>query len=211
MDGLDLLKTQWKKQEANLPKLSYDDIYKMIWKRSSSIVKWIFIISILEFIIGSGLSLFIMRHDYWEKVAAMHLTTFTIINHIINLVAVVFFIYKFYANYRRISTTTNTKNLMQNILKARKSVKYYINYMLIHSSIIFICASYFAAYYQLKAARIKNPNIHEFDALDWLKFSGIIFLVLVVFILSFWLFYRLIYGILLKRLQRNYKELKKLE
>ncbi|WP_417886235.1 hypothetical protein [Zunongwangia sp.] len=211
MDGLELLKKQWKKQEAELPKLSYEDIYKMIWKRSSSIVKWIFVISILEFVIGSGLSLFVMGQDYWEKVAAIHLTNFTIINHIINIIAVVFFIYKFYSNYRRISTTTDTKRLMNNILKARKSVKYYINYMLIHSGIILVCYSYFSAYYHLQAARINNPKIHEFDTLDWLKFTGIILLVLTVFIVAFWLFYRLIYGILLKRLNKNYKELKNLE
>ena len=50
MDELDLLKKDWKKQEGNYPKLSYDEIYKMIWKKSSSIVKWIFVISIIEFL-----------------------------------------------------------------------------------------------------------------------------------------------------------------
>ena len=34
MDELDLLKKDWKKQEANLPKMSYDDIYNMIHKKS---------------------------------------------------------------------------------------------------------------------------------------------------------------------------------
>ena len=30
MDELELLKKDWQKQEETLPKLSYDDIYKMI-------------------------------------------------------------------------------------------------------------------------------------------------------------------------------------
>ncbi len=49
MDELDLLKKDWNKGDSKYPKLSYNEIYKMILKKSSSIVKWIFIISLLEF------------------------------------------------------------------------------------------------------------------------------------------------------------------
>ena len=48
MDELELLKKDWQKKDANIPQLSYNDIYEMIWKKSSSIVKWILIISILD-------------------------------------------------------------------------------------------------------------------------------------------------------------------
>ena len=48
MEGLDLLKKEWNK-ESNFPKITESEIYKMIHKKSSSIVKWIFIISILLF------------------------------------------------------------------------------------------------------------------------------------------------------------------
>ena len=41
LDELELLKKDWQKREANLPKLSYEEIYPMIKKKSSSIVKWI--------------------------------------------------------------------------------------------------------------------------------------------------------------------------
>ena len=44
MDELELLKKDWQKENMTFPKLSYNDIYKMIIKKSSSIVKWIFII-----------------------------------------------------------------------------------------------------------------------------------------------------------------------
>ena len=53
MDELDLLKRDWKRQEASLPKISYDDIYKMIHKKSSSIVKWILIIASAGVAIGA--------------------------------------------------------------------------------------------------------------------------------------------------------------
>ena len=48
MDDLDLLKQKWQSVEQELPKLSYTDIHQMLLKKSSSIVKWIFLISIAE-------------------------------------------------------------------------------------------------------------------------------------------------------------------
>ena len=49
MDELELLKKDWQQREQELPRLSYDDIHRMIWKKSSSLVRWIFYISIIEF------------------------------------------------------------------------------------------------------------------------------------------------------------------
>ena len=56
-DELDLLKKDWQKREQELPKLSYSDIYKMLLKKSSSIVKWIFYISIVEIVLWTVLAL----------------------------------------------------------------------------------------------------------------------------------------------------------
>ena len=50
MDELELLKKDWQKKEGQLPHLSFEEIYKMLRKKSSSIVRWIFYISIAEFI-----------------------------------------------------------------------------------------------------------------------------------------------------------------
>jgi len=35
MDELELLKKDWQNKEEHLPKLSYEEIYTMIWKKSS--------------------------------------------------------------------------------------------------------------------------------------------------------------------------------
>ncbi len=43
MDELDLLKKHWKKDETSFEQVSEKQIYKMIHKSSSSIVKWIFL------------------------------------------------------------------------------------------------------------------------------------------------------------------------
>ena len=67
MDELELLKNDWQKDNANYPKLTYDEIYKMLLKKSSSIVKWIFIISILEFIFWALISYMLKDADYNKK------------------------------------------------------------------------------------------------------------------------------------------------
>ena len=58
MEELDLLKKDWKKQEVHQPKLSYDDIDKMMVKKSSSLVKWVFYVSLLE--LGFGIAIVIL-------------------------------------------------------------------------------------------------------------------------------------------------------
>jgi hypothetical protein len=46
MKELDLLKKDWKKSTVSFEQISELELYKMIHKKSSSIVKWILIISI---------------------------------------------------------------------------------------------------------------------------------------------------------------------
>ena len=53
MDELELLKKDWETSSKNYREFNKEELYKIISKRSSSIVKWIFIISILEFGIWS--------------------------------------------------------------------------------------------------------------------------------------------------------------
>ena len=65
-DELELLKKDWQKKEFDVPKLSYDEIHKMIWKKSSSIVRWILIISILEFTVPHLLYLLPSMRDGME-------------------------------------------------------------------------------------------------------------------------------------------------
>ena len=128
MDELDLLKKDWKKQESSYPKLSYNEIYKMIHKKSSSIVKWIFIICIAEFLFWGIINLMLPEgfFDIYEK---FHLKTFLTVSYVIHYIVVVGFIYIFYKNYKTIYVIDNTNLLMRKILKTRKIVNYYVYYI----------------------------------------------------------------------------------
>lgn len=211
MDELELLKSDWKKQEGNYPRLSYDQIYKMLWKKSSSIVKWIFVISILEFLFWAVMTLFLADNEYWREMERIHLKEFTIVSYIISYGITFFFIYRFYRNYKKISATDNVSELMANILNTRKTVRYYIAYVLITTGITALVYTYFTFYYHALNTTVEEVSKYTFTTTQWVIFIALLLVFLAIFLGLIWVFYRLLYGILLKRLHKNYKELKKLD
>lgn len=205
MEELDLLKKDWKRNENSFEQLSESSIYKMIHKKSSSIVKLILIISILEVIFWTLINVFYDSDSYLRKNHGENLIGYFQFLTIFNYVVVAFFIYLFYRNYIRISIITSTKQLMKDILKTRKTVQYYVWYQLIMMSISMIIG--FAIAFNI------NPEVHKLLENQKAFIFAIILccFALILFIVIFWLFYKLVYGILLRRLLNNYKELKKID
>ena len=200
MDQLELLKKDWKKQEADLPTLSYDELSKIIHKKSSSIVKWIFIISLLEFLIPHVIYLFMDNDKITSELKTLELQNFSLIINILFYAIVLVFIYLFYKNYKSISANSNPKVLMQNIIRTRKTVKYYIWFSL---SMIPVIGGIFL-YKSLNSAQfLENIPDDTNMTIVWL----IAVLLICFLVVVFWLIYRVIYGILLNRLKANYNEL----
>jgi hypothetical protein len=216
MDELELLKKDWQKKEEQLPKLSYSEIYTMIWKKSSSIVKWIFYISIAElvfWIILNAAPFFI--DSYKEKLGDLDdgfTQNFMIISTIFTFGIIFIFIYFLYKAYRGITVVDNVKSLMESILKTRKIVQYYVGYNLIMAILVTTYSIYHVLTQDEKAMQLLEgirDDGSEFKF--WIiivLISGLAVMVMVGFI---WLFYKLIYGFLLRKLNRNYKELKRME
>ena len=212
MDELELLKKDWQKKEGELPHLSFEEIYKMLRKKSSSIVRWIFYISIAEFIFWIAINR-IPLGDEGDKIPdGAFSNTLLLSLEIIGYAILAYFIYLFYKNYKNISVTDSAKDLMKNIITTRKTVMRYvwINLALFAISVllVFIQVVFF------------NPNFSEISEQVSDTSSPLLMWVLIFLALLFtiavtggilWLFYRILYGILLKRLNLNYKELKELE
>ncbi|TYP99365.1 hypothetical protein C7447_102687 [Tenacibaculum adriaticum] len=200
MDVLDKYKKAWDNQPEDSQKVSKDDIYKMAHSRSSSIVKWIFIIGLLEFVIFQCSYFFYDTEKGYEMYKKMNLENFYIVTQIIGYAILLFFLLKFYKNYKSISTIDNTKNLMSKIIKTRKTVKHYV----------FFNLSYLFLVLTVVTVAMTNNEIEEIP--EEKKIYIIIGLIVfgLILILLFWLFYQLLYGILLRKLNKNYKELAKL-
>ena len=212
MDELDILKKDWKKRNTKFPKLSYDEIYKMILKKSSSIVKWIFIISLLEFAFWIGIGLILKGTSISGKMENLDMDHILIPLSIISYIILIYFFYLFYKNYRNISATDNSKTLMENILKTRRTVKHYVMFNLAS----LVVGTFLGANYVLKHDTNVIDKLQQASASgEIFKFYAAIIIVAVLILASaialLLLFYWLIYGLLLKHLNRNYKELKKLE
>jgi hypothetical protein len=212
MDELELLKKDWQKEGSDYPKLTYNEIYKMILQKSSSIVKWIFIISILEFAFWLLMSIGLKASGYSKDFEGLHSNTGFIILTVISYAILAYFFYKFYLNYKTINTTDNAKKLMENILKTRRTVKHYVGFNL---AVLVAGVAYMMPYAinhdenTRTLVETAKANGEIFKYYLGVAIVTIIALVVAVAILLF--FYWLIYGLLLRSLNRNYKELKKLE
>lgn len=208
MDELELLKKDWKNQEHGLPKLSYAEIYEIILKKSSSIVRWIFIISIIEFLLWTSLDVIFRLYGLTEE---EDMGSFSLITSIISYCILIYFITRFYLNYKKIRATDSTKVLMENIIKTRRTVKQYI-WVNIGFFILVMFAT--IGYMFFFTDQVQNESVGmqmlEEKGLLWLVMV-IIILVISVFVGFLILFYRIVYGILTRRLKKNYKELEKLE
>lgn len=200
MKELDLLKKDWQKNEGSFEQLSEKDIYAMIHKKSSSIVKWILIVSILEFVILNGIGL-LLPDDSTNLSAKenLYLNILTFFSYGITI----YFVFLFFKNYKAISIISSTKELAESILKTRKTVKYYIGYNISYIVIIIISFVVYTICTDVKAQN--NFSNHVIFTIIVITFISIIMIAII------WGFYQVLYGFLLKKLQRNYEELQKID
>ncbi len=212
MDELDILKQNWKKSSVNFPKFSEQDIYAMLHKKSSSIVKWILIISILEFVFWLALSFLMKDSRSTQQLDNLHVDYITIPMTVLGYFIIIFFFCKFYINYRKITTTDNVRALMDSILNTRKTVN---NYIIANIAFIILsCIVIFTVYFQKDPVLLDTLSKYEASGdstMFYLIYIAAAMVFMAIFILVIWLFYKLIYGLLLRRLRRNYEELKKID
>jgi len=202
MENLDSLKDLWKNQEESRIKFTQDDIHNMVQKKSSSIVKWILIISLLEFSLPNLIFLFTDFDATREFYQQYKLTNAMMMYSVLHILIIVVFIYVFYKNYRNISAGSTVKILLSDILKTRRTVKYYIYYNLTMMGIIGLHIFY-SVFNSMQFQDKLTPDTSML--LIWIV--SIVFLCLALLI--FWLFYRVLYGFFLKKLKRNYAALSK--
>ncbi|WP_394749743.1 hypothetical protein [Spongiimicrobium salis] len=217
MDELELLKKDWQKKEEQLPKLSYDEIYQMTWQKSSTIVKKIFYISIVELLFWIILNTIpFFSQSYKDKFGQLKSESgemlFIVLSSSLTYIVLSIFIYYLYKSYKAISVVDNVKSLMESILRTRKIIRYYVGYNLVMAFIIALVTFYMLITQDEKVIAMLGTLEGDMSSFKMWLFIGLFALLGVVIMLAFiWGFYRLIYGILLKKLKRNYNELKRLE
>jgi len=204
MEELKKYKDVWKKQEHVDRQINASTITKMIHRKSSSIVKWIFYISLMEFSVFILLDIFSKKD--WVKIKETNMYYYTLISFVLFYSVILFFIYLFYKNYKSISVTNDTRSLLKSILKTRQSVRYYI----ITNIVMLAVGTLIAAYILFKDAGF-TEMIEELSERTGYNGNLIVWSVTIIIILVavgiLLLIYQLLYGILLRKLNANYKEL----
>ncbi len=200
MDQLEKLKGVWQDQKDSAIQFTKSDIFSMIQKKSSSVVKWILIISIIEFLLPNLILLF-SDNTASKKLYTTYGLNGIMLNYtILYVIIIIGFIYYFYKNYKNISADNSVKELLHSIILTRKTVKYYINTNLTLAAIIGL-----HVFYKVFNSTIFIDKLPENTNMLTIWVTAIILFAFVL--LLFWGAYKIIYGFFLRKLNKNYKEL----
>lgn len=150
--------------------------------------------------------------DYKKIYQDFNLMNFLNYYYILHYVVVALFLMLFYKNYMSVSALDNTKKLMSNILRVRKTVKYYVYYNLGGFVIVTVIVNSVMFKNQEMLAKTLNPQQLNVDINTLISVTFITQVItILIMLLILWLFYKVTYGSLLKKLNKNYTELQNLE
>lgn len=201
MDGLDLLKQHWNK-ENNFPKVDKAEIKAMLHRSSSSLVKWIFYISVIELALGIVLSFVVTtEQDSYSAVFEVVYTCFNVAFYVV----ILYFMYNFFSSYRSIKNTTNTKLLLETILKTRKYVNDYIKFNIYCIIFQFTLVSVEKIVHELPGKQLGEAILFTLFMAAFISLFCWLFLLVVRF------YYKLLYRRLVRKLDNNYEELVKID
>ncbi|GAA4243813.1 MULTISPECIES: hypothetical protein [Winogradskyella] len=209
MDELELLKKDWKRSDNQYKSFSDNDIYKMSHKKSSTIVKTLFYISVAELVFWVLINFlpYVLSEKMKAHLEEMSHSWIYVSLNIISYLVIILFVYLLWRAHKAISVTDNAKKLMESILKTRKIIKYYVLYNLSIALISIPISLYFSINEHPEISeQLSNASTEKLVIMSLVAIG-----ITIAFLGLVWLFYKLIYGILIRRLNRNYQELKKLE
>lgn len=215
---LDDLKSSWQQQAAP-QRYNEQDIEIMLSKSSGNYVKYILWICIAEFAIILGANIYYSfagetsdgLKQMFHRLGIRHTESFALsirklytALQITSLVMSAVFAVIFYRNYRKINVEENLKKFILQIIRFRKSVNFFIlaNIGLV---VLFTLALGYFTFSVLARQDItwSHPTVRSL-----LIMYGIL---LLLSVLLMWVYYRIVYGMLLRRLGRNLEQLKKIE
>lgn len=215
---IDSLKKTWQDQSISDGYDQYD-IEVMLNKKSRNYVRYILWISIAEFIVF-GLINFIalfstnFHTDFTNILNKLQIKNQTQVEFsldriynwmkILSLLITGIFVIVFYRNYKKIDVESNLRKFITHIISFKKTVNLFI------FSNIFLLVLFIGSMISLLTITIRQQNIHVDNPTFWSLIFAVCLSLLISIVLIL-LYYKLAYGILLKRLSRNLKQLEKIE
>ncbi|WP_027383774.1 hypothetical protein [Epilithonimonas caeni] len=215
---IDSLKKTWQDQTIS-DGYDQDEIEVMLNRKSRNYVKYILWISIAEFVIF-GLINFIalfsadFHTDFTNILNKLQIKNQSQVEFsldriynwmkIVSLLITGIFVIIFYRNYKKITIESDLKKFITHILDFKKAVNLFI-----FSNIILLLL-FIGSFTSFIIFTIRQQNIKIDNPTFWGLVTGVIFSLLICIIIIL-LYYRIAYGIILKRLSWNLKQLEKID
>lgn len=215
---IDNFKKTWQEQEVQ-PKYNSTEIEAMLNKSSRNYVKYILWISIAEFLVILCMNIYYTflgddSNSFIKILGRLGIqnsadlkTNFDqlyFILKIISLIMTAFFVVSFYQNYRRINIELNLKKLILQIIRFKKTVNLFI------LANIFLLIIFTLVLTVFTFSVLSEQNIH-LNHPTLIGFMVGLVVMTVISVLLIWVYYRVVYGIILKRLSKNLGELQKID
>ncbi|WP_445432605.1 beta-carotene 15,15'-monooxygenase [Chryseobacterium indoltheticum] len=215
---LDSFKKTWQEQPVK-PKYDNNEILKMLNKKSRNYMKYIFWISVIEFLFFSVLGVFYLIQSnesdsflsilekmgvHKDSQLVAKLDNIYLIVKILSLVVTGFFVLKFYQNYRKIKIEEDLKLFIIRIITFKKTVNAFI---LTNIGLLLVLMSAFIGF-TFYIINIQNIEVSNSTLIGFLV--GII-IGTILCVSLIWVYYRLVYGIIMSRLDKNLNQLKEIE
>ena len=215
---IDSLKKTWQDQTIS-DGYNQDEIEVMLNRKSRNYVKYILWISIAEFVIFGIINFVALFSSSFHTDFTSILNRLQIRNQnevefsldkiytfmkIASLLITGVFVVIFYRNYKKITIESNLKKFIIHILDFKKAVNLFIFCNII---LLFLFIGSFTSFIIFT---IQKQNIHIDNPTFWGLITGVIFSLLICIIIILF-YYRIAYGIILKRLSVNLKQLKKID
>lgn len=211
---IDSLKQQWQAQKISNP-YSHSEILNLLNKKSRNYVKYILWVSVIEFLIILGSHLLVDKHHSFFKIMENLDITVTdtlvqqynaiyITMQVVSLLVTGFFIFKFYFGYKGIKIEENLKQFILKIIYFRKTV----NLFIFINIVLFIIYVITLVGFVIGYSSFQNIEIESARALRFIVALSIGIGLCITLAL---IYYRIVYGILVKRLGKNLKQLQEMD
>lgn len=204
MKELKDLKNKWAEQDFS-HSFSKEDIKGFLQKKSTYSIKWIFYLSIVEFILYLGFPLLVPNYlDSFDYYKSLNLFEFSIITTALGYVLLLYFMWRFFQNYKKISVANSLKDHLSAILNTRRAVNqyFYFNVAILIVFTIVVLVSALQLDKNMIGFQEENSSI--------LMMVFVIGLVIAIILGIFGLLYYFVYGRFLRPLKNNEKELLKI-
>ena len=204
MKELDKLKQEWAKQNFD-QYFSKEDLQGFLHNKSAHSIKWIFYLSIIEFVLYLSFPLLVPNYlDSFAYYKSLNLFNFSIFTTLFGYLILLYFMWRFFKNYRKISVADSVKDHLSAILKTRRAVNQYfyfnVSVLIIFSIVVLIAAFQFDK--NMIALQEKNSS--------FIMIIFVIGAIISVILGVFGLLYYFVYGRFLRPLKQNERELKKI-